>query len=96
MTDTANDIGVQQAVQIAREQMRQVFGNVEDLQLEEVEQSPDESKWLVTLSFLRVDPTSDSFMQTVASLRSPKTRVYKIVTVDAKSGNARSVKIRKL
>lgn len=95
MSDTARGIDVQAAVKVAREHMKKIFGTVVDLQLEEVDQSEDESHWLITFGFLRPEPVLDPFMAAVAAV--PKmTRVYKIVVVDSHSGKATSVKIRKL
>jgi hypothetical protein len=103
MTTTAKNlapedqaIGIRAAVQAARKYMKEANeGTLEDVQLEETELTDDDETWLITLSFLRKEPLSDAPWQTaVGALYQNKVRVYKTVTVDARTGKARSMKIR--
>jgi len=105
MTDTvktvaAGDqtIGIRAAVQAARKYMKEVHeGSLEDVQLEETDLTDDDSQWLITLSYLRTEPPSDTiFAMAAGPLFSKKVRIYKVVTVDARTGKAKSMKIRKV
>ncbi len=95
-------IDVKEAVKQASQYVRDVFPAVEDLQLEEVEIANGDGNWNVTLSYLRVVQL-DSFSPFSAAkivgevLGSGKyERVYKVVAVDANSGECQSIKIRQL
>ena len=58
------------------------------LQLEEVELSDDEKYWFITLSYPLPSP--------VPLLNLPPKKDYKIFKIDSKTGQVRSMKIRKL
>ena len=72
-----------------------------DLSLEEVELSKDEDYWLVTVGFTRtyskplekvtVSPIFEPLSRTYVTNRD-----YKIVKIDANTGDAKSVKIRNI
>jgi len=88
-------IGLPEAVETAREYMLKAYGrNLEGLQLEETEISDDDSHWLITLGFLR-DAPNTSGVFAVTPYRSIE-RVYKVVTIDARTGDVKSMKIREL
>jgi hypothetical protein len=91
-------IGIRAAVQAARKYMKEAHdGPLEDVQLEETELTGDERQWIITLSYLRVEPPNNSmFASAMSSIQSNKVRIYKTVTVDARTGKARSMKIRKV
>ena len=84
-----NRIGVKEAVQAATSAIRELLPGEElnDLRLEEVEQSDDERLWLITLGFYP-EPRSE-----LSPLVRP-IRKYKLFTVDAETGKVRSMKIR--
>jgi hypothetical protein len=88
-------IDVQQAVQIAKQYVQQLFGTV---RLEEVELSYDEKHWYITVGFDEPlpQPLFPLAMGTVIqSALEPRTeRKYKVVDVDAETGKVRAVKIR--
>lgn len=79
------------AIKRAKAFFNEVFPDVKDLKLEEVERSGDSHRyWLVTFSFARPDLTV---------LGTPVTnphRDYKTVTINAKTGEPIAVKIRVL
>lgn len=90
-------ISVNHAVNVATQNLRQLFGDVSNIRLEEVFQTEDESAWGVTLSFLapiteeEVDPSA---IPSIAPLSGLKRRYYKTFEVDGKTGAFRSMKIR--
>ncbi|MBN1589071.1 MAG: hypothetical protein JW888_06120 [Pirellulales bacterium] len=67
-------------------------------QLEEVELSPDDSKWLITVSFLRPKFLGGVAKQVRdAGLMPPQyEREYKLITLSADDGTVQSMKIRQL
>ncbi len=96
-------ITVKKAVQSATQYLIDVFPGIKDVQLEEVELSDDEATWQVTLSFLRpipfepVSPLNAAASIAASVLGGTKyERLYKFVTVDAKTGKCQSIKIRQL
>ena len=93
-------IDMKQAVQIALEFCRNLYGQekLADLLLEEVELSDDEKFWLVTIGFnLGQGETSQpSTNISGGSLTKRLDHVFKIMKVDAGSGRALSLKIKKL
>ncbi len=72
---------------------------ISDMRLEEIERSEDESRWFITVSFLRPLTTEDQrtvlapFAQVIGA---DKKRDYKSVEVDASTGEVRAIKIRQL
>ena len=98
-------INVKEAVRIAVEYVRELYAPDElvDLRLEEVELSESGKYWHVTIGFSRpelkkqqrqVEPPGGS----VLSLLRPQIleREYKVVTINAQSGDVRSMKIRQV
>jgi hypothetical protein len=98
LTPEEQGIGVRAAVEAARTYMREAHdGPLEDVQLEETELTGDERRWIITLSYLRVEPPNNSvFASAMSSLQPNKVRIYKTVTVDARTGKAGPMKIRKV
>jgi hypothetical protein len=89
-------IDVKQAVQIALQYCAQLFGNQNQLRLEEVELSEDEKHWLITVGFDEPVPSrTDALGQALQGFM-PKQyeRKYKVVDVDAENGKVKAVKIR--
>jgi len=60
--------------------------DIEDIRLEEVELTEDESVWFVTLGFSR--PADNQFVPTMVQ------REYKLFEVDAHTGKVKAMKIR--
>ena len=82
-------IDVKKAVAIALQYFRElVQGQYADLELEEVELSEDGKFWLVTLGFTRL--MSGSLEAIVA----PPTRAYKVIKLNATTGEPAAMKIR--
>lgn len=90
-------IDVKQAVAGAIAFVKRVYSKLDGLRLEEVEMSSDDRYWLVTLGFFEPAPESP-MKKLLRPLPVPDEmeRVYKIIKVDAKSGDAISMKIRKV
>ena len=88
-------IGVKDAVRIAAEYVRDLFSDerIEDLRLEEVETSDDGENWFITLGFSRPELRRDS--QPLIERLRPLEREYRQVHILAKTGDVRSVKIRR-
>lgn len=87
-----NRIGVKEAVQAARAAVQELLpaSDLNDLQLEEVEQSEDEKYWLITLGFYERPTGIESQINPFAK----GARKYKLFKVDAESGKVRAMKIR--
>ncbi len=84
-------IDVKKAVVSAASFVQDLYSEpLNDLLLEEVELSPDEQFWLITISFTRAD------INVFQAIGGSATRVYKLVKVDADTGVAVSMKIRQL
>ena len=90
-------IDVKTAVKLARDYFAKVYPNeihtFQDVQLEEVELSEDESTWLVTIGFSRPLPL-DSFSKNAPEFLRQYQRDYKVFRIDAQNGKVRSMKIR--
>jgi len=86
-------IDVKQAVTAAIQFLQRLFPDLPDLRLEEVELSEDGEEWLITLGFLVKQPRT-----ALENVLDPEgvdwNRIYKLVRVDAKTGHAKSMKIR--
>lgn len=101
-------IEVKQAVKAAYDFIHTLYETEEliDLALEEIELSNDEKYWLVTLGFTRVlskplekkitTPWTSIAEATVPASERQAVREYKIIKVDATTGEATSMKIRKI
>ncbi len=93
-------IDMKQAVQIALDSCRSLYSQEKlvDLLLEEVELTEDEKFWLVTVGF-NVSPGEAGQPSTTTSGGSTPKRlehVFKTMKVDANSGRALSLRIKKL
>ena len=76
------------AVKLADTYFRELFPAVKDMRLEEVELSTDGQFWLVTYSFAK--PEITLFGSPIANPQ----REYKVVKLDASTGEPQGVKIR--
>ncbi len=93
-------IDVKDAVRIATATFANLMESFapSEIVLEEVESTDDEKAWRVTLSALL--PESKELSNTspiaaaMASWGPTKRRVYKVLTIDAETGNMKSMKIR--
>ena len=88
-------IKANEAVQIARAQMSDWFGDdLNMLELEEVQLSDDEQAWLVTLGYSvkRVNPTASELMSAPVGAVLDSVRTYKVFAIDVTSGDIRSMK----
>ncbi|MGK0618578.1 hypothetical protein [Meiothermus cerbereus] len=84
---------VKEAVKIATEYIQTLFSEkqIPELRLEEVELTPDNQFWEVTLSFVVREPTAYLSLGDAA-----RTREYKIFRINAETGQVQSMKIRKV
>ncbi|MGI2909138.1 hypothetical protein [Tolypothrix sp. VBCCA 56010] len=94
-------INVRSAVVAAKkyfEDIQDMIGNsINDILLEEVELSENQKFWYVTLGFSRpVAKTERSLIPDAISLTTKYEREYKIFTVDAETGELKSMKIREV
>lgn len=89
-------IDIKEAVRIASEYLTSLYSAelVRDMLLEEVERSVNESCWLITLGFSR--PIPETEVAGVIQVLSGKQfkREYKVMEIDASTGEVRSMKIR--
>lgn len=71
-----------------------------EILLEEVEKSPDDKFWLVTLGYSRpLEAASTDLLKAIApafGVSTKYTREYKVFAIDANNGEVRSMKIREL
>ena len=81
-------IDVKKAIEEAKEHLKAVFPEAENIQLEEVELTNDKTHWLITLSYEGVSASVAS------SLLVGKSVIYKQFKLDAESGEVISMKIR--
>ena len=81
-------INVKDATEKAKEYLMAFFPDAEQVQLEEVELSPDKGYWMITLSYEGISGSVASSMLVGKSLR------YKIFKLDAENGEVLSMKIR--
>lgn len=91
-------VDLRRAVEIAVAYMAEIIGtNPQEVLLEEVEKTKQQeaSYWLITLSFPRRVPSTEvgSAFARMASI-SLGNREYKVLTVDAGTGEVVSIKIR--
>lgn len=90
-------IPVSSAVAVANQKLRELFGDVSNIRLEEVFQTDDESAWGITLSFLAPITESEidrAAIPSIAPMGGLKSRFYKTFEVDGATGVFRSMKIR--
>ena len=81
-------INVKEATEKAKEHLMAFFPDAEEIQLEEVELTPDKAFWLITLSYAGVSNSVASSLLVGKSMR------YKIFKLDAESGEVLSMKVR--
>ena len=91
-------IDVKQAVSTAVEALKNLYGELSDLLLEEVDRSDDGKYWLITLGFSSPNQVPQGnplnpLLQLGATLR-PPIRIYRVITVNADTGEFVSMKIR--
>ena len=82
-------INAKKAASIALEYLEELFPDNSGYELEEIETTEDEKYWLITIGMV------DNNSPTLTTL-SGKAKKYKIIKIDIKSGNVKSVKIRKV
>ena len=90
MAEQTTQIGVKQAVQIARDYLLDVYDGqaLPNLLLEETQISEDEQYWHITFSF------DTGHQETIYRLNIPITRperAYKVVTIQASNGKVESL-----
>jgi hypothetical protein len=80
------------------EEIQDMIGDsINDILLEEVELSENKQYWYVTLGFSRpVAKSEKTLIPDVISLATKTEREYKIFTVDAETGEVKSMKIREV
>jgi len=92
------DIGLQEAVRRATEEIRKIYTEetLNDLLLEEIERSGDQ--WLVPLGFTRPSRVSSlaRAMGTGYNAVDPALRDYKRIKIDSKTGEFRGMVDRRL
>lgn len=95
-------IGVKEAVQKALVYLRDLYflsdTPLPNLRLEEVELSEDGAQWLVTYGFTasEQDVEQNSIFSGLGGTTTRTKRDYKVIAVDARTGEALSMKIREL
>ena len=87
-------VDVKQAVSIALKYSQSLLQDAANLALEEVELTEDQRYWLVTVGFTR--PSERTNIKSILGGAEPATRYYKIIKIDATTGDAVSMKIRTL
>lgn len=94
-------IEIAEAVAAAKQFVREAYGAnaLEDLLLEEVQRSEDESDWLITVGFSLPEvatrrPSPFAFPYPLLSKDIPLYRELKVVRVDGESGGVKSMTIR--
>ena len=91
-------IDLKQAGRIAAETIAQIYPAAKDLLLEEMEKSEDGNYWLITIGF--DDEHAPRGGSIAAAIYPPgqflRTRRYKLVKLNSKTGEVLSMKIRKV
>ena len=82
-------IDAKKAASIALSYLEDLLPDNSGYELEEIDSSEDEKFWLITIGMV------DSNSPTLTTL-SGKAKKYKIVKIDIKTGNVKSVKITKV
>ncbi len=101
MADTqTHSVPVKTAVSNAMQFIRELYADeqIKDVLLEEVEFSEPADQWLITIGFMR-NKIKDKSSSSIADLILPERetiRKYKIVHIDAQSGEPISMKIREI
>jgi hypothetical protein len=95
-------VGVKEAVQNALEYLQELYSlsatPLPNLRLEEVELSEDGTQWLVTYGFTasEKDIEQNSIFSGFGGTTTRTRRDYKVIAVDARTGEPRSMRIRDL
>jgi len=84
----ANVTDAKKAKEIAEESARSFFPEASGIHLEEIALENKKSQWRVTLSF-EIPPSTPSELLSIK-----KTKVYRVFTVESKSGSLISMKKR--
>lgn len=84
----APPVNVSTAVKIATKYFDQLFQHpYSDLAVEEIELTDDRRKWLVTLGYVLTDPAMPFITKS--------SREFKVITIDAETGEPTSMKIKR-
>jgi hypothetical protein len=78
-----NEIDVKQAVKIATQYLKKLYGSqsISNIRLEEVELDDEEGNWLITISFIDTDDLIPE-------------RVYKVLEIDANTAEVIAMRMR--
>jgi len=88
---SAPPVDVKTAVKIATRYFNDLFQHpFTDLAVEEVELSDDRQAWRVTLGYVLTDPGLPAYFGSNKS-----SREFKVITIDAQTGEPTSMKIKK-
>ncbi len=90
METPATAIDVKQATRIAFEYLNDLYPEIRDTLLEEVELTEDEKYWLITLSYIPRVP--EKTLSVFAAMSGP--RKYKLLKVETGTGKVWAMKIR--
>jgi hypothetical protein len=97
MESRENQVSVKSAVKAAIDYVKDLYAdsNLRDLMLEEVEFSEATNQWLVTVGFSLTETKEESTSLITPSKTSRAlSRRYKVVNIDAETGEPVSMKIR--
>jgi hypothetical protein len=97
MESRENQVSVKSAVKAAIDYVKDLYAdsNLRDLMLEEVEFSEATNQWLVTVGFSLTETKEESTSLIMPSKTSRAlSRRYKVVNIDAETGEPVSMKIR--
>ncbi len=93
----SNGIDVKKAVRIATDYIRQVFSdeNIKNILLEEIQRTEDfqQSEWRITIGMDRASKLQNNPMLAGTAI-STMERVYKVVDIDARSGQVKGIRMR--
>lgn len=93
----ATMVGIKTAVKAAVDFLSGLYEGqgIRDVRLEEIQLSEENDCWLVTLSFQQLVPSTNPLAGVLQNVMPPQyERVYKVVAVDARTGDPKSLKIR--
>jgi len=98
-------ISIKEAIQIAKNYVREVYAEsgeqISDIGLEEVNRSEDDRVWLITVGFTipdkrRQEVALNENLGTLLGGLSTLTRQYKVVHIDAQTGEPLMMKMRQI
>jgi hypothetical protein len=94
MKSRENHVSVKSAVKAAISYVKDLYAdsNLRDLMLEEVEFSEGANQWLVTVGFSLPETKEDAML--VIPINRPLSRRYKVIKINAETGEPVSMKIR--